>query len=137
MTLPWEAVLNRPELAIRALSGAAAWGCVLGLLGFARHHLNGSGAALAYLRESSLPIYILHSPAVVLVGYWVIQLDVGIPEKFALTLAGSVGLAMVVYHFGVRRFDPARLLFGMRGLGPRSGATAAVSPTVGEIRGSV
>ena len=114
MALPWQAVLGHPEVAIRALSGAAAWGCVLGLLGFAKQYLTADGAALPYLRESSLPVYILHSPAIVLVGYWVIQLDAGIPEKFALTLAGSVGLAMAVYHFAVRRFDPLRVLFGMR-----------------------
>ena len=61
MELPWDAVLEHPQWATRALSGAAAWGCVLGLLGFARHCLNAGGAALSYLRESSLPIYILHS----------------------------------------------------------------------------
>ena len=138
MTLPWQALLDHPELATRALSGAAAWGCVLGLLGFAKQHLTAGGPALRYLRESTLPIYILHSPAIVLVGYWVIQLDAGIPEKFALILAGSVGLAMVVYHFAVRRFDPLRVLFGMRGLGPRNRAAgAAVGTTVGDIRGSV
>jgi peptidoglycan/LPS O-acetylase OafA/YrhL len=114
MTLPWEAVVARPEVATRALSGAAAWGCVLGLLGFARQYLTAGGGALRYLSESSLPIYILHSPAIVLVGYWVIQLDAGIPEKFALILAGSVSLALIVYHFAVRRFQPLRALFGMR-----------------------
>ena len=114
MLLPWHAVLERPEIATRALSGAAAWGCVLSLLGFARQYLNGGGAALRYLRESSLPIYILHSPAIVLVGYFVIQLEAGIPEKFALILAGSLCLALAVYHFAVRRFQPLRVLFGMR-----------------------
>ncbi len=114
MELPWDGVLEHPQWATRALSGAAAWGCVLGLLGFARHCLNAGGAALSYLRESSLPIYILHSPAIVLVGYWVIQLEAGIPEKFALILAGSLGLALIVYHFAVRRFQPLRVLFGLR-----------------------
>ena len=37
-----------------------------------------------------------------------------IPEKFALTLAGSVGLALIVYHFAVRRITLLRVLFGMR-----------------------
>jgi len=114
MELPWQAVLDRPEIAVRALSGAAAWGCVLGLLGFARQHLTADGAVLRYLRESSLPVYILHSPAIVLVGFWVIQLDAGIPGKFALILAGSVTLAMLAYHFAVRRFRPLRGVFGMR-----------------------
>ncbi len=114
MRLPWDAVLAHPQWATRALSGAAAWGCVLGLLGFARQYLNAGGGALCYLRESSLPIYILHSPAIVLVGYWVIQLEAGIPEKFVLILAGSVSLALVVYHFAVRRYRPLRELFGMR-----------------------
>ena len=80
---------------------------VLGLLGLAKRYLTADGAALRYLRESSLPIYILHSPAIVLVGYWVIQLDAGIPEKFALTLAGSVALALLTYHFAVRRLAKA------------------------------
>ncbi len=114
MELPWQAVLDRPEIATRALSGAAAWGCVIGLLGFARQHLTAEGPALRYLRESSLPVYILHSPAIVLIGYWVIQIDAGIAEKFALILVGSVGLSLVVYHFAVRRFDLLRVLFGMR-----------------------
>ena len=134
MTLPWHAVTSHPEVAIRALSGAAAWGCVLGLLGFAKHYLTADGAGLGYLRESSLPIYILHSPAIVLVGYWVIQLDAGIPEKFALTLAGSVCLAMVVYHFGVRRFEPLRALFGMRVERARSRRPLASRP---EPRGTL
>jgi peptidoglycan/LPS O-acetylase OafA/YrhL len=137
MTLPWHEVLERPEVAVRALSGAAAWGCVLGLLGFAKQYLTAGSAALRYLRESSLPIYILHSPAIVLVGYWVIQIDAGIPEKFALILASSVGLALAVYHFAVRRFEPLRLLFGMRGSRPRNrAASAPVGAAVGGIRGS-
>ena len=114
MALPWHELLARPELVIRALSGAAAWGCVLGLLGFARQHLCARGAALAYLRESALPVYVLHSPAIVLVGYWVIQLGAGVPAKFAVILAGSVGLTLVVYHFAVRRFELLRVLFGMK-----------------------
>jgi peptidoglycan/LPS O-acetylase OafA/YrhL len=129
MALPWHAVLGHPEMVIRALSGAAAWGCVLGLLGFAKQYLTADGAALRYLRESSLPVYILHSPAIVLVGYWVIQLDAGIPEKFALTLAGSLGLAMIAYHFGVRRFDPLRVIFGMRTERARSSKTPVPEPS--------
>lgn len=129
MALPWHALLARPELATRALSGAAAWGCVLGLLGFARQHLTAEGPALRYLRESSLPIYILHSPAIVLVGYWVIQLDAGIAEKFALILGGSVSLSLIVYHFAVRRFSLLRVLFGMRAV------RAPGSPAPARIRG--
>jgi glucan biosynthesis protein C len=123
MTLPWDAVLARPEVVTRTLSGAAAWGCVLGLLGFAKQYLGAGGAALRYLRESSLPIYIVHSPAIVLVGYWAIQLETGIPEKFALILAGSVGLSLVLYHFAIRRSDPLRALFGMRTAGARSSSS--------------
>jgi len=130
MTLPWEAVLDRPEVATRALSGAAAWGCVLGLLGFARQYVTAGGSALRYLRESSLPIYILHSPAIVLVGYWVIQLDAGIPEKFALILASSVGLSLAVYHFAVRRSDPLRVLFGMRAATRPSSSTSSLRDPV-------
>jgi hypothetical protein len=65
----------------------------------------------------------------------VIQLDAGIPEKFTLTLAGSVSLALLTYHFAVRRLAPLRVLFGMRAA--PVGSASSPAPARGPLGGSV
>jgi uncharacterized protein (DUF2147 family) len=87
---------------------------VLALLGIARRYLDRGNAALHYLSEAAFPIYILHQAAIVVPGYFLIRLPVGIWVKVLLLLAVSVGLAFAVYHFIVRVWGPARFVFGMR-----------------------
>ena len=67
-----------------------------------------------YLRDASMPVYILHSPAIVLVAHFVIRTDWSIPVKFAVILVASIALTLSVYEFGIRRLRPLRFLFGMK-----------------------
>jgi peptidoglycan/LPS O-acetylase OafA/YrhL len=104
----------------------------LALFGFARRHLNRPAAPLAYLAESAFPVYLLHQTAIVVVGYGIIQLRLGIAAKFGLLLAASVMLTLAVYHFVVRRFAVTRFLFGMKA---RPAAIADLPPLgLGERR---
>jgi len=98
----------------RALSGVAGWCCVVAMLGCARHCLTFSNAGLRYLTEAAFPVYILHQSAIVVIGYFIIRLPAGIAVKVALLLPCAVLATMTVYHFVVRRFAAARILFGMK-----------------------
>jgi peptidoglycan/LPS O-acetylase OafA/YrhL len=95
-------------------TAVAGWCFVVGLLGLARTRFRQRSAPLAYLAESALPIYILHQPAIVLIGYWIVQLRLGIAPKYALLLVGSVALALAMYHFVVRPIPVLRFLHGMK-----------------------
>jgi uncharacterized protein (DUF2147 family) len=116
-------------------SAIAGWCFVLAALGLARRFLDFGNAALAYLSEAAFPLYILHQAAIVVPGYFVVRLPLGIAAKFSLLLAISVSLAFGVYHFIVRPIPLARVFFGMRpkacplptGLAPRSAAAALVA----------
>ena len=108
-------------------SALAGWCFVLAALGLARRFLDFGNAALRYLSEAAFPIYILHQAAIVVPGYFVVRLPLGIAAKSVVLLAMSVTLAFAVYQFVVRPLPVARFLFGMR---PKVCARPRLAPRV-------
>lgn len=115
------AVLGLLTWAPLILVGAsvAGWCFVVAILGFARSRRPLESRMLSYLSESAFPVYILHQPTIILIGYPLIQLPLGIAAKFALVLVTSVATTLVVYHFAVRRIATLRFLHGMKRGSPR------------------
>jgi len=99
-----------PLLAVTAVAG---FGMVVALTGFAMRHLGRGSRALAYLSESSLPVYVLHQVAIVVPAFYVVGLDLAVASKFALVLAISITATLGVYHCAVRPFSPMRFALGM------------------------
>jgi glucan biosynthesis protein C len=95
-------------------SGVAGWCFVVALLGFAREHVGRGGPLLDLLAESAFPVYLLHQPVIVALGFAVVALPLGIAPKFVPLLAGSVGLTLGLYLLAIRPFGPARFLSGMK-----------------------
>ncbi len=106
-------VFSAPNLLL-AGTAVAGWCFVLALLGAAKRFLTPVGAGLAYLAESAFPVYWLHQAAIVLIGYPIVHLGLGIAAKYALLLVASVCATLLVYHFVVRRFAITRLCVGMK-----------------------
>jgi peptidoglycan/LPS O-acetylase OafA/YrhL len=116
------------EPLILAATAVAGWGFIVVLLGVAqRAHVRG-GAGLAYLAESSFPIYILHQVGVVVTGFWIIKLPLGIATKFVLVLVAGVASTLAFYHFVVRRVPALRFALGMKAVSgaPRRTVSAAL-----------
>jgi uncharacterized protein (DUF2147 family) len=109
---------------------------VVAFLGFAHERVTRSSARLRYLAESAFPIFLLHQPVTVVLGYGVVQLPLGIAAKFMLLLSGSVIVTLAIYHFGVRRFGPARYLAGMKQAAKRTGVTESLGPRAATVRRS-
>ena len=108
-------LVSLPPWASDAASGVAAWGIVCGLLAFGFRHLRrGANSAFRWLRDSSFPVYVLHSPAIVFVAHFVVQTDWGIAAKFAVILAGSVALTLLAYELLVRNLAPMRFVFALK-----------------------
>lgn len=104
-------------------SAVAGWCFVVALLGFAHERITKSGPRMRYLAESAFPIYLLHQPVIVFLGYPIVQLPLGIAAKFGLLLASSVVVTGLVFHFGVRPFQLPRTLTGMKPLPRPANAT--------------
>ena len=98
------------------LAGSAVAGCcfVVAFLGIARRVAVTTSPVLEYLSESAFPVYVLHQSAIVLPGWFVVQLDAGIATKFILLLAIAVVLTLSTYHWLVRPFAIPRRLLGTK-----------------------
>jgi glucan biosynthesis protein C len=95
-------------------SAVAGWCFVVALLGIGRRFFTSSSLVLSYLSESAFPVYVLHQAAIVLPGYWIVRLPLGITAKFALLLVVSVAITLATYQWLVRPFVVSRFLLGMR-----------------------
>lgn len=106
-------VFSSPAI-ILAHTAIAGWCFVLAFLGWARRVLSFTTPALRYLTESAFPVYLLHQSAIVIPGYFLIQLPLGLWTKFVLLFVVSSALTLTVYHLLVRPFAVPRFLCGMK-----------------------
>jgi peptidoglycan/LPS O-acetylase OafA/YrhL len=89
------------------------WMVIVGLLGVGRRHLDTPSPQLAYLAEGSYPVYILHQTVIVVLAFYVVQLQWAWFAQWLLLLALATAGTFALYE-GVRRAGPLRFLFGMR-----------------------
>ncbi|MFJ1969777.1 acyltransferase family protein [Streptomyces sp. NPDC087903] len=109
-------------LCTRALFGAAGWCWVMAILGLLdrSREPHGSrrsrlpGPLLAYFAVAALPLYVLHQPVVVSFAYGVVGWSAPMAVKYAVIVAASLAVILLVYEYAVRRTPVTRFLFGMR-----------------------
>lgn len=90
-----------------------SWCFILAIFGFGMKHLTGTNRFLGYATEAVLPFYMLHQPVILLVGLWVVQLQIPVFVKYGIILVLSFIGIMVPYE-GLRRVKVLRFLFGMK-----------------------
>lgn len=121
-------VFSSPAVLL-AGTAVAGWCFVIAFLGIARRSQGTSTSVLTYLSESAFPVYVLHQAAIVLPGYLVVGLPLGIATKYVLLLFLSVAITMGTYHWLVRPFAVPRFLLGMKAKVCRLPRSVAVSPS--------
>lgn len=103
---PWEQVRS-------AARAALAWTMILGLLGFARRHLNFDGPARRYLTEAIFPYYIAHQTIIIAMGFWAKQVGLGNGTAFAIILAATMLGSALTYEIA-RRVRWLRPVMGLK-----------------------
>lgn len=96
-----------------ALRGFNSWLWLIAILGLGQKYLDFSNNALRYLSEASMPVYILHMPLNVVVGFYVVQWKIDLFSKFLLITLGTFVLSFLFYEL-VKRTNFTRFLFGMK-----------------------
>ncbi|MFM9939398.1 MAG: acyltransferase family protein [Hyphomicrobiaceae bacterium] len=66
-----------------------------------------------YLAEAVLPLYVLHLLPLVVIAYYVKDLDWPIWLRYIVMVAGGFTVTLVIYHYLVRPFRVARLALGL------------------------
>ncbi|MBY0574839.1 MAG: acyltransferase [Undibacterium sp.] len=103
-----------------------AWSVSLTLLGYARTYFVSSPQWLKNCNELIYPFYIFHQTVIVVVAYFVVQMDVGIVVKLVLLFPVSLLLTASLCWFVVRPFNWLRWCFGLK---PRKIHTDTHSPS--------
>jgi glucans biosynthesis protein C len=116
-TWPMAAATPDPSL-IRAghsvLRHASAWVTIVGLLGFGKRYLDRGSRLLDYASEASYPFYILHQTVIVVLGYYLLRLGLGVYPTWLLLMAATMVVTVALYEVLVRRTGVTRFFFGMR-----------------------
>lgn len=91
-----------------------SWSCSMAALGFAKQHLNLNNKLRKPANQAIYPFYLLHQPALVVVGSLVVQWQ--IPDIFkALIITFSCFLiSILIYQVVIKPFNPIRAIFGMK-----------------------
>jgi peptidoglycan/LPS O-acetylase OafA/YrhL len=92
----------------------ASWGSVVFLLGLGARYLNFKSRILTYGNEAVLPFYLFHQTIILVVGFFIIRLHMGILPKLLIVIVASFAAIMALYELAVRRVGFMRFLFGMR-----------------------
>jgi hypothetical protein len=96
------------------LRGFNTWFWLVGILGIGRQFLSFRNRYLEYANQAVLPFYILHQSVIVLVGFWILEWQIGVFIKFLVLGSISFILIMLIYELIVRRIGFLRPLFGMK-----------------------
>lgn len=90
-----------------------AWGAILGLLGFARTHLNHDHKVRRYLTEAVFPFYIVHQTAIIAIGFTAKQVGIGTGMEALLVILGTVAICFLAYEIS-RRVPALRPIMGLK-----------------------
>ena len=122
---------HRPwSLVFRLLQALAGWAWTFAIYGLAtslgrsapgRSRSGGAVAPAAgvrhrlarYANEAVLPFYVLHQTPIVVIAFYVVRWNLGIPAKFLAISASSLAVTLLIYDLCVRRANLTRVLFGM------------------------
>lgn len=90
------------------------WAWILVLFGYASAYLNKPGNTLSYCNEAVYPFYILHQTVMLIICYYVMELDRNLFAKASILIVGTFGVSWIIYEFFIRRWKWIRPLFGLK-----------------------
>lgn len=96
------------------VSIVAAWSCGLTALGYFKKYFDQNHRYRKVLNEAIYPFYLLHQPALIFVGYFVLQWDISYGAQAILITLLSLAAIIFCYWLIIRRFNVLRVVFGMK-----------------------
>jgi len=90
------------------------WSWILALFGFSARYLNRKSKFLNYANEAVYPFYILHQTIMIVIAYYLIDLDWSLTVKASIMISSTFILSWIFYEFFIRRWKYIRPLFGLK-----------------------
>lgn len=84
------------------------------IFGYSRKFFVKPNKLLIYSTEAVYPLYILHQTVMIVLGYYIIQMQLSILVKFVLVVVSTFGGSLLIYELLIKRIGFMRVLFGMK-----------------------
>ncbi|MGA2172736.1 MAG: acyltransferase family protein [Sedimentisphaerales bacterium] len=97
-----------------ALRSLNAWCWLVAILGLGSRYLNFENRATRYTNETVLPFYILHQTVMLVIGFYVVRLNIPMAAKFLIIAAISFAVIIAICDIAIKRINLLRFLFGMK-----------------------
>ncbi|MCB2380482.1 acyltransferase family protein [Hymenobacter sp. BT635] len=108
---------------------AIAWSLVLAFIGYGKRYLQRPHATLVYFNQAAYPFYIVHQTVIVVLAYYVVQVQhESILGKYLFLVSTTLLVSMGIFHLLVQPFAPLRFLFGMKPLAKQSNRPSLSEP---------
>ena len=107
---------------LQVVAALHSWSWLVVFLGLGRKYLNFTNPILTYANQAAYPFYILHQTVIVVIGFYVVQWNAGIPLKYLVITTASLIGSILIYDLLVKRTNITRALFGMKPISPPSPA---------------
>lgn len=91
-----------------------AWSCSMTAIGYCRRYLNRDSKFRKLANEAIYPFYLLHQPAIVVVGYYVVAWHIPLLLKALIITVLSFVIIILLYWFLIRRVNFLRVIFGLK-----------------------
>ncbi|MBV9348099.1 MAG: acyltransferase family protein [Pseudolabrys sp.] len=101
------------SLAGRVCVGLTAWAAVGASLALGARYAPPKNAALDYLAQATLPIYIVHHVPLLLIALAILPLAIPVLAKIAVIAGLTMVVSLALYHFLIRPMPPVRWAVGM------------------------
>jgi glucan biosynthesis protein C len=76
--------------------------------------LNFSNRLLRYGQEAIVPFFVVHQPVIIVIAYFVVQLNAALVPKLLIVVIGSFVVSLALYQLVIRRVSVLRVAFGMK-----------------------
>lgn len=104
---------NGANIVAQAFRGIAAYGLVIGVMGYGQRYLNRQGRMLGMARDLSFPLYILHYAPLTAATYLLLNSSLSVWTRWVIAVAFSWSF-VALFTFLVRFVPLARDFFGIR-----------------------
>jgi hypothetical protein len=111
---PWDKSYSPIFFVASTLGCLNTWCWIAYILGMGFTYFTKNNKMLIYSSEAVLPFYILHQTIILLVGWYIIPLDMFFLLKYVIISTTSFILIMLIYEVVIKRINLIRFLFGMR-----------------------
>jgi glucan biosynthesis protein C len=98
-----------------------SWSAVIFIFSLGIKYLDFTNRLLAYSNEAVLPFFLFHQTIILIVGWFVLPLNIGNLAEFLMIAVVSFPLILFLYEVFVRHINFMRFLFGMA---PKQAPTA-------------